>query len=100
VADNNHSFESFLSSLNFTNEYLQRFKDTGFDDMELLKSLNTDELQRMFNLIGLTGKPGHLMKFKKALIQLQPLLSKQPSSSTPAPLHLQVLLCLSTILQL
>ncbi|CAB3990935.1 Hypothetical predicted protein [Paramuricea clavata] len=47
--------------------------------MELLKSLNTDNLQQMFNLVGLTRKPGHLMKFKKVLIQLQPLLSKQLS---------------------
>lgn len=66
MADNT-TFEAFLSSLNLTEEYLQRFKDTGFYDLELIKTLNAEERQQMFDLLGLSNKPGHLLKFKKSL---------------------------------
>ena len=41
-------------SLPIAEEYLQIFKDTGFDDMELIKSLNAEEMQQMFELVGLS----------------------------------------------
>ena len=69
MADNN-TLEAFLSSLNFAEEYLQRLKDTGFDDMELIKSLNAGEMQQTFELVGLSKKPGHLLKFKKGLCSI------------------------------
>ena len=68
MADNN-TLEAFLSLLNFAEEYLQRFKDTGFDDMESIKSLNAEEMQQMFELVGLSKKPGYLLKFQERLVQ-------------------------------
>ncbi len=65
---NPDSIVVFLDTLKLKDEYLQRFKDTGFDDLNLLKSLSEDERQDMFNLVGLSNKPGHLLKFKKALV--------------------------------
>ncbi len=62
MADNYTASEAFLSSLNFAEEYLQRFKDTGFDDIELIKSLDAEEKQQMFE---------HLLKFKKGLCSLE-----------------------------
>lgn len=77
MADN--TIESFLSSLNFVEEYLQRFKDSGFDDLELIKSLDTEEKQQMFEVVGLSRKPGHLLKFKKGLCSLEPPSTIQTS---------------------
>jgi hypothetical protein len=71
MADNFTTFEAFLSSLNFAEEYLQRFKDSGFDDIDLIKSLDAEEKQQMFELVGLSKKPGHLLKFKKGLCSLE-----------------------------
>ncbi len=65
---NPDSIVVFLDTLKLKDEYLQRFKDTGFDDLNLLKSLSEDERQDMFSLVGLSNKPGHLLKFKKALV--------------------------------
>ena len=69
--DENLTFEKFISSLKFTEEYLQRFKDTGFDDVELINTMDAEEKQQMFDLVGLSKKPGHLLKFKKALSSLE-----------------------------
>ena len=62
MADNT-SFDGFLSSLNFTEEYLQRFKDTGFDNIKLIKTLKAKERGLMFDLEGLSNTPEHLFKF-------------------------------------
>ena len=83
MADNN-TLEAFLSLLNFAEEYLQRFKDTGFDDMESIKSLNAEEMQQMFELVGLLKKPGHLLKFKKGLCSIV----ETPSTTQLFPLVL------------
>ena len=40
---------------------------TGYNDLDLLKSLELQEKQDMFNIIGLSTKPGHLLKFKKVI---------------------------------
>lgn len=82
MADNT-TFEAFLSSLNFAEEYLQRFKDTGFDDIELIKSLDAEEKQQMFELVGLSKKPGHLLKFKKGLCSFIETPSMIPISHGP-----------------
>ena len=60
-------FESFLQSINLAEDYLERFNASGFNDIELVKSLELDEQRQMFDLVGLSGKPGHLLKFKKAI---------------------------------
>ena len=80
LTDSN-TLEAFLSSLNFAEEYLQRFKDTGFDDMELIKSLNAEEMQQMFELVGLSKKLGHLLKFKKGLCSIVETPSTIPNIS-------------------
>ena len=69
--DENLTLDNFISSLKFTEEYLQRFKHTGFDDVELIKIMDAEEKQQMFDLVGLSKKPGHLLKFKKALSSLE-----------------------------
>ena len=68
MADNN-TLEAFLSLLNFAEEYLQRFKDTGFDDMELIKSLLNAEEMQQFELVGLSKKTGPFFKVQERLVQ-------------------------------
>ena len=67
MADN---IEIFLESINLKLEYLERFKDLGYDDLDLIKSLSDQEYQEMFTLVGMSSKPGHILKFKKALSAL------------------------------
>lgn len=62
-----NEFESFLQSISLAGEYLERFKETGFNDVELVKSLESEEQRQMFDLVGLSAKPGHLLKFKKSI---------------------------------
>ena len=38
------SFENFLSTLHFTALYLQRFIDTGYDDIDLLIDATKDDV--------------------------------------------------------
>ena len=64
------SFENFLSSLNFT-MYLERFKDTGYDDIDLLIDATDEELNQMFDIVTMSTKPGHVLKFKKSLANLK-----------------------------
>ena len=51
-------------------EYLDRFNNLGFDDLEFLQSLTDEERQETFIAVGLSVKPGHLVKFRKALTVL------------------------------
>ncbi len=82
MANNYTAFKAFLLSCNFAEEYLQRFKDTGFHDIELNKSLDAEGKQQMFELVGLSKKPGHLLKFKKGLCSLE-MPSMIPTSHGP-----------------
>ena len=70
MAASEGKFQAFLKSINLDVEYFERFKETGFDDVDLVKSLEPEELQHMFDLVGLAAKPGHILKFKKAVAQL------------------------------
>lgn len=70
MAASENEFEAFLQSINLAVEYFERFKETGFDDIDLIKSLEPGELQNMFDMVGLAAKPGHVLKFKKAIAQL------------------------------
>ena len=70
MAASENEFEAFLQSINLAVEYFERFKETGFDDIDLIKSLEPGELQNMFDMVGLSAKPGHVLKFKKAIAQL------------------------------
>lgn len=67
MAAGENEFESFLKSIDLAKEYLERFKETDFDDIGLGKSLESEEQRQMFDLVGLSAKPGHLLKFKKAV---------------------------------
>ncbi|XP_028418316.1 uncharacterized protein LOC114543598 [Dendronephthya gigantea] len=64
-------FANFLSSLNFTALYSDRFKDTGYDDIGLLIDATNEELNQMFDIVGMSTKPGHVLKFKKSLESLK-----------------------------
>lgn len=70
MAASENEFVAFLQSINLAVEYFERFKETGFDDIDLIKSLEPGELQNMFDMVGLAAKPGHVLKFKKAIAQL------------------------------
>ena len=62
-----NEFERFLQSINLAEEYLNKFIKTGYNDIALLKSLESQGQQDMFDLTGLSTKPGHRLKFKKAI---------------------------------
>ena len=47
--------------------YSAAFAEYGYDDLELIDSMTDEERQEMFKKVGLTEKPGHLLKFTKAL---------------------------------
>ena len=70
------SFENFLSTLHLTTLYLQRFIDTGYDDIDLLIDATKDELEQMFDIVGMSTKPGHVLKFKKSLEGLKTMRTK------------------------
>eukprot|EP00794_Sanderia_malayensis_P001759 gene1759-1960_t len=72
------SFDSWLSSTNLQ-EYAERFKQNGFDDIELLKQMDHEEIEAMILLIGMEKK-GHILKLKKCLMGLKAPL-KQPAPS-------------------
>ena len=79
------SFETFILILNFTTLYLQRFKDTGYDDMDLLFSVSMDELNQMFDIVGMSTKLGHVLKFKKSLESVKTKRSEAAGSDRPLP---------------
>ena len=79
------SFETFILILNFTTLYLQRFKDTGYDDMDLLLSASMDELNQMFDIVGMSTKPGHVLKFKKSLESVKTTRSEAAGLDRPLP---------------
>jgi hypothetical protein len=51
--------------------YLERFKDTGYDDIDLLIDATDEELNQMFDIVTMSTKPGHVLKFKKSLANLK-----------------------------
>ena len=59
-------FKSFLASLGLQS-YFETFYDKGYDDLTFLKTLTAEEKDEMFDQVGLSKKPGHLLKFKKSL---------------------------------
>ena len=66
MASLDHSFEAFLSSVKL-GAYSATFTEYGYDDLELIDSMTDEERQEMFKKVGLTEKPGYLLKFTKAL---------------------------------
>ena len=66
MASLDHSFEAFLSSAKL-DAYSAAFTEYGYDDLELIDSMTDEERQEIFKKVGLTEKPGHLLKFTKAL---------------------------------
>ncbi len=81
--------DMFLESINLKLEYLQRFKDSGYDDLDLIKSLTDQECQEMFTLVGMSAKPGHILKFKKALSALLAKQTETVDKSTPTSSELK-----------
>ena len=51
-----NEFKRFLQSINLAEEYLDKFIKTGYNDIALLKSLESQEQQDMFDLTGLIDK--------------------------------------------
>ena len=65
----NERFDSWLSSTNLQ-EYAERLKQNGFDDIDLLKQMDHEEIEQMILLIGMEKK-GHILKLKKCLMGLK-----------------------------
>ena len=74
----NERFDSWLSSTNLR-EYAERLKQNGYDDIDLLKQMDHEEIEDMILLIGMEKK-GHILKLKKCLMGLKAPL-KQPGPS-------------------
>lgn len=60
-----NEFNEWLRSSNLT-EYAEKFKENGFDDLDLLKSMDEGEISSMIEDLGIE-KRGHIMKLKKCL---------------------------------
>ena len=59
-----NDLSEFLSELDLS-QHLSKFKDHGYDKMQLLDAMDDDELKDMFSEVGLPG--GHKLQIKKAL---------------------------------
>ena len=46
------------------------FEESGYYDLDLLKHAISEELTQMFDIIGMSKKPGHVLKFRKELQQI------------------------------
>jgi hypothetical protein len=62
-------FSEWLLSSNLT-EYSEKFSENGFDDLNLLKSMDEGEISSMIEDIGIE-KRGHIIKLKKCLCTSQ-----------------------------
>jgi hypothetical protein len=76
-------FSEWLLSSNLT-EYAKKFSKNGFDDLNLLKSMDEGEISSMIEDIGIE-KQGHIIKLKKCLDWL-----KAPVTQTMLRLHVSV----------
>ena len=74
----NERYDSWMSSTNLR-EYAERLKQYGFDDIDLLKQMNHEEIEEMILLIGMEKKC-HILKLTKCLMGLKVTL-KQPVQS-------------------
>ena len=78
------TFQDFLASLKLSEQYLERFEESGYDDLDLLKDATSEELIQMFDITGMSKKPGHVLKFKKGLRQI---CGQQQQSSSKAAIE-------------
>ena len=74
-----NEFNEWLRSSNLT-EYAEKFKGNGFDDLDLLKSMDEGEISSMIEDLGIE-KRGHIMKLKKCLSWLKAPVSVRPNVS-------------------
>lgn len=72
----NDLFSEWLRSSNLI-EYAENFKDNGFDDLDLLKSMEEDEISGMIEALGIK-KRGHVLKLKKCLSWLKAPVNTRP----------------------
>ena len=65
-------------------------KPLSYDDLDLVKSLTDQEYQEMFALVGMSAKPGHILKFKKALSTLLAEQTETVDKSNPVNSRLKL----------
>jgi hypothetical protein len=75
-----NEFSEWLRSSNLT-EYAEKFSENGFDDIDLLKSMDEGEITSMIEDIGIE-KRGHIMKIKKCLNWLKAPVTQTVSVNT------------------
>ena len=59
----------WLKSINL-GQYYEKFENEGYDDLEFLVKLDENEVKDLFINVGMS-KSGHIVKFKKSLLELQ-----------------------------
>ena len=67
-------------------EYAEKFKENGFDDLDLLKSMDEGEISSMVEELGIE-KRGHIMKLKKCLSWLKAPVSVSTRPNDPKLHH-------------
>ena len=75
-----NEFSEWLRSSNLT-EYAEKFSENGFDNIDLLKSMDEGEITSMIEDIGIE-KRGHIMKIKKCLKWLKAPVTQTVSVNT------------------
>ena len=66
---NENNFMDWLESSSLK-EYAAQFSENGYDDLDLLKTLNEGESKAMIKNLKIE-KPGHVLKIKKCIDQLK-----------------------------
>ena len=65
-----HNFSRFPCIPQVFSTISEKLEESGYDDLDLLKDATSEELTQMFDIFGMSKKPGHVFKFKKGLQQI------------------------------
>ena len=75
--------KSFLEVINLS-QYAVEFDNEGYDDLQNLLHLSSDDLEEMMNNVGIT-KPGHRIRLKTGLrVEKSKASHKESETSTRA----------------
>ena len=80
AAEVENGFSLWLKSLGLL-KYLGQFVANGYDDLDLLRSMNTDELKSLIDTLGI-GMKGHILKLEKSIHALQNASTTTRSTSS------------------
>lgn len=84
AADMENRFSLWLKSIGLL-KYSGQFVANGYDDLDLLTSMDADELKSMIETLGI-GKKGHILKLEKSVHALQNLSGPSTGSTNTSVL--------------